>query len=344
MNRSSGSPYKTAYIRRRARESIFRGRGIVLTDGGGNRKVAQGNIIALLDNAGGVVVQYVYDAWGNHAVLDENGNDLTDSSHIGNRNPFRYRGYFYDEETGLYYLQTRYYDPEIGRFLNMDDVSYADPEQFHGLNLYAYCGNDPVNNIDPTGHFAITLSLLAALGVAAAVGAGIGVVGTFFGDVVNAALTGKWSWSSWETYLGNAIGGAIGGAISLIPWAGAFLGSVTGGTLGTVIEMSLEKATGRHDWAWSEIGLQFTVSLGINLVAAGFTSYLRIPGITKGSHSWQQVFKSGFTKTWRYGFRMSLKTLAKGAGYLMVSSFSTGFVVGNLMQSFSDWLIGQVNW
>lgn len=76
-------------------------------------------------------------------MLDANGNDLTDSSHIGNRNPFRYRGYFYDVETGLYYLQTRYYDPEIGRFLNMDDISYADPEQFHGLNLYAYCGNNP---------------------------------------------------------------------------------------------------------------------------------------------------------------------------------------------------------
>ena len=80
MNRLSDSPYKTAYIRRRARESTFRGRGIVFS---GNRKVVQRNIIALLDNAGGVVVQYVYDAWGNHAVLDSNGNDLTDSSHIG---------------------------------------------------------------------------------------------------------------------------------------------------------------------------------------------------------------------------------------------------------------------
>ena len=98
------------------------------------------------------MVQYVYDAWGNHAVLDSNGNDRTDTSHIGNRNPIRYRGYFYDVETGLYYLQTRYYDPEIGRFLNMDDVAYADLEQFHGLNLYAYCGTNPVNYVDPSGH------------------------------------------------------------------------------------------------------------------------------------------------------------------------------------------------
>ena len=287
------------------------------------------------------MVQYVYDAWGNHVVLDSNGNDLTDPNHIGNRNPFRYRGYFYDVETGLYYLQTRYYDPEVGRFLNMDDISYADPEQIHGLNLYAYCGNNPVNNIDPTGHFIITLSLLAAFGVAAAVGAAVGVVGTFMGDVINAALTGEWSWSSWETYLGNAIGGAIGGAISLIPGTFTFVAVALGGALGTAIGMSLEKATGRHDWNWDEILIQTAISFGINLIAAKFTSCLRIPGATKGSHSWQQVFKSGFTKTWRYGFRMSLKTLAKGAGYLGISSFSTGFIAGNLIQSFSDWMIGK---
>ena len=89
MNRSSDSPYKTAYIRRRARESIFRGRGIVLTDGGGNRKDAQGNIIALLDNAGNIVENYIYDAGGQHAVLDANGADITDPNHIGVLNPFR---------------------------------------------------------------------------------------------------------------------------------------------------------------------------------------------------------------------------------------------------------------
>lgn len=140
----------------------------------GGKEDVQGNIIALLDVNGKVVVQYVYDAWGNHAVLDANGNDLTSSSHIGNRNPFRYRGYFYDVETGLYYLQTRYYDPEIGRFLNMDDISYADPEQFHGLNLYAYCGNNPVNYVDPTGHFV--LALVLGLVGSFAVGFGISAV------------------------------------------------------------------------------------------------------------------------------------------------------------------------
>ena len=163
------------------------------------------------------MVQYVYDAWGNHAVLDSNGNDLTDSSHIGNRNPFRYRGYFYDVETGLYYLQTRYYDPEIGRFLNMDDVSYADPEQFHGLNLYAYCGNDPVNNIDPTGHFPLLIALfLGAFTVAGAVTGGI--VGH---------QQGKTGWGlAGSIFLGGAMGLAAGGLVVAI--VGGVYGAIAG--------------------------------------------------------------------------------------------------------------------
>ena len=94
------------------------------------------------------MVQYVYDAWGNHAVLDANGADITDVDHIGSLNPFRYRGYFYDAETGLYFLKTRYYDPETGRFITIDDISYIDPETINGLNLYAYCGNNPVMRTD----------------------------------------------------------------------------------------------------------------------------------------------------------------------------------------------------
>lgn len=79
-------------------------------------------------------------------------------------NPFRYRGYYYDTETKLYYLQTRYYDPETGRFLNMDSIDYADPENLNGLNLYAYCNNNPVMYVDPTGHFVMAIGgTMAAL-------------------------------------------------------------------------------------------------------------------------------------------------------------------------------------
>ena len=72
-------------------------------------------------------------------------------SELSQLNPFRYRGYYYDTETGLYFLKTRYYDPEVGRFITIDDLSYLDPDTINGLNLYAYCGNNPVMAVDPNG-------------------------------------------------------------------------------------------------------------------------------------------------------------------------------------------------
>ena len=127
----------------------------------------QGNIIAILDKNGNTVVEYYYDAWGNYAIND------TSNIGLGEINPFRYRGYFYDTDMGLYYLKTRYYDPEVGRFINMDGISYADHETLNGLNLYAYCGNNPVMNVDPEGHFWFT-ALTTIFG--AIVGAVVGVV------------------------------------------------------------------------------------------------------------------------------------------------------------------------
>ncbi len=111
------------------------------------RKNAQSDIISLLDNQGNVVVKYIYDGWGNHSVnvLDES------AAVIANLNPFRYRSYYYDVETSLYFLKTRYYDPEIGRFMTIDGISYINPDSINGLNLYAYCGNNPVMRLDPNG-------------------------------------------------------------------------------------------------------------------------------------------------------------------------------------------------
>ena len=123
------------------------------------RRNLQGDIIAILDTSANVVVQYVYDGWGNHKVLDANGFTVTDQTHVGNVNPIRYRGYYYDVETGLYYLKSRYYDPTIGRFISPDSVDFLNPDTINGLNLYAYCGNNPIMNVDPSGHFAITTTI-----------------------------------------------------------------------------------------------------------------------------------------------------------------------------------------
>ena len=120
------------------------------------RKDILGNITGILDREGKSIVKYKYDGWGNHAVLDEDGNQLTldkctQFNKVGILNPFRYRGYYYDTETGLYFLKTRYYDPETGRFITIADVSYLAPDTINGSNLYAYCGNNPVRNVDPNG-------------------------------------------------------------------------------------------------------------------------------------------------------------------------------------------------
>ena len=108
------------------------------------QKNLQGDVTLISDGNGNLAAQYVYDAWGNHKVLNANGTEITDESFIGNVNPIRYRGYYYDEETGLYYLQSRYYDPEVGRFINADDVAYIRPDVLNGSNLNIYCGNNPI--------------------------------------------------------------------------------------------------------------------------------------------------------------------------------------------------------
>jgi RHS repeat-associated protein len=98
----------------------------------------QGDVIAIYDANGNRKVEYAYDAFGNCTVKYASMSDLANS------NPIRYRGYYYDRETGLYYLNARYYNPEWRRFISPDSPSALDPKSVNGLNLYAYCKNNPV--------------------------------------------------------------------------------------------------------------------------------------------------------------------------------------------------------
>ena len=115
-------------------------------------KNLQGDIVGIRNSAGTLVAQYVYDAWGKILrITDKDGNDVSGNpDHIANINPFRYRGYYYDVETGWYYLNTRYYDPNVGRFLSPDVILGANGG-LQGYNLFAYCNNNPVMFADPSG-------------------------------------------------------------------------------------------------------------------------------------------------------------------------------------------------
>ena len=125
-------------------------------------KNMQGDIVKVVKEDGTVAANYVYDAWGKVlSVTNGSGAEISSSNtfHVANLNPFRYRGYMYDNETGLYYLQTRYYDPITGRFLNADDFTYLiNYENVLSSNLYSYCCNNAINHHDSNGTFWLTLA------------------------------------------------------------------------------------------------------------------------------------------------------------------------------------------
>ncbi len=132
--------------------------GFSLSQNGGSGELydyvrnAQGDVTHIVNKYGAIVAAYTYDTWGKlESIKNGSGVDITNNtSSIGYINPIRYRGYYYDNETGFYYLQSRYYDPATGRFLNADYRLNIEDGSL-GTNLYCYCGNDPISGYDPEG-------------------------------------------------------------------------------------------------------------------------------------------------------------------------------------------------
>ena len=127
------------------------------------QKNYQGDITGIYNEEYELIATYEYDSYGKVlSIKDANGNSITDQNHIANRNPFRYRSYYYDTETKLYYLNSRYYNPEWGRFLNADNYVSTDTGLL-GYNMYAYTNNSYINYLDKNGHifFGMVLGLSA---------------------------------------------------------------------------------------------------------------------------------------------------------------------------------------
>ncbi len=172
-------------------------------------KNLQGDVIGIVDKNYDMVVTYSYDAWGKPLSV---GGELADT--LGKLNPFRYRSYVYDEETGLYYVCSRYYNPEVGRWINEDIL--IDKSTIMGTNLYMYCQCNPVNMIDLKGELPFFV-------VTAITGA---VVGAVVGGVI-AYENGNNVWSG--IGIGAAAGALVGTGIGMA--AGATLaGSITATT------------------------------------------------------------------------------------------------------------------
>lgn len=199
----------------------------------------QNDVIGLLDSAGTQVVSYRYNSWGKLMTVT----DITVDK-VGSKNPFRYRRYSWDEETGLYYAGSRYYDPETARFVNADDVDVLSVEQgnLNQYNLYAYCLNNPINRLDEDGNFSLPNWAKVTAGAVAtvtAVGLTVATGGAVLPILTSVAIS---------TLSGAAIGyvtdgkeGAINGAADGFMWGG--IGTLATSAIGAVKTVKTYKKT-----------------------------------------------------------------------------------------------------
>ena len=173
---------------------------------------AQGDVLGLYNGNGELKIAYTYDTWGKVlSETDAQGNPLTGNLiEYSKLNPFRYRGYYYDSETGLYYLQSRYYNPEIGRFLNSDNIT--DPGAgVLAFNTFMYCANNPVNASDPSGH-----ALLTTLLVGFVVGAVVSAIAEAGCQYLDDGKVSNWRKVGCSALVGGVFGAISGGASSAI--------------------------------------------------------------------------------------------------------------------------------
>ena len=173
---------------------------------------AQGDVIGIYTETGTDVCTYAYDAWG-RPVYTSNNSSYT----IDELNPLRYRGYVFDQDTGLYYLQSRYYNPEWGRFINAD-VFVSTGQGILGNNMFAYCGNNPVSRADDGGEWWNVVA-------GAVIGAAVNFIGAVITELAEERLctddTKEFDWG--DVWLSTGIGAAEGALTALCPGAAVFI-------------------------------------------------------------------------------------------------------------------------
>ena len=213
------------------------------------------------------IATYSYDPWGKATVTVNTGSQITNNDRtLANINPLRYRGYYQDVETGFYYLQSRYYDPVIGRFINADLPEYAalSATDITGTNLFAYCKNDPINHADEDGEW---LNLV----IGAVVGAAVNYVSQvadnlLSGDSFTKALTNNIN-------VGSIVAAGFSGALSAIPGAGAVVGVVD--NIGcALIEESVNSLVEKRKWSWKGAAVTAVNNIASSRATKKFTKAL----------------------------------------------------------------------
>jgi len=214
-------------------------------------KNLQGDIIGIFTETGTKICTYKYDAWGN---VTTQFHSFTDAHMlIIQGNPFRYRGYYYDTETGYYYLQSRYYVPQWGRFLTADDASVitATPEGFTDKNLIIYCDNNPVTRVDEDGDFWNVIA-------GAVVGGVVSFASSVVSDIVeDGAKNIKWG----KAFASAGIGAAAGALTAALPGAGVLISAASSAVDSITSDLLSKEKVGTRDML-----VNATVSAGIGAV------------------------------------------------------------------------------
>lgn len=179
-----------------------------------------GDVIAVTEADGNIFCEYTYDEWGKLVTVNYADENDEHQISVANLNPLRYRGYYYDSETEYYYLQSRYYDPSICRFINADvpEIAKVSKDTSVGTNLFAYCNNDPINNADYNGFVVTPANIIGAI-----IGIVIGVVGGYF---LSKWLANKLNLSGWKRNV------FIVGLTSIITASATIIGYFIGGYIG----------------------------------------------------------------------------------------------------------------
>ena len=290
-------------------------------------KNAQNDVVALVDSNRQIVAKYAYDAWGHIvSVTDAEGNDISaQKNHIGNVNPIRYRSYYFDSETYFYYLNTRYYSPEMCRFLNADDTDtlLCSPNELTDKNLFAYCDNNPVMRVDHGGDFWMLIG--------AAVGA---VVGGAVSAISQYTSTGKVNW----------------GVVGVNAAAGAISGVLASTGVGLVASVGINAALGGGTYVAEQAIKREKVTVGgvvASSVAGGIGGAIGGRGANaKGlSAAWKSASKGISRELRRANVKYATKQIAKYTVEKVAVKTSTKIAIGRLTfgaigNAFARWKFG----
>ena len=248
-------------------------------------KDSLGIIHGIKNSTGNIIQTYTYDAYGN--IISSSG---TLNNHI------KYKGYYYDEEIGMYYLLSRYYNPYWRRFLTPDNYSYLDFKDINNLNLFAYCNNNPVMYSDGDGTFAISALIIGLV---------VGLTATGLKDLLNDGQLFNGDVSVWE-YVGSGVAGLLGGAAGQ---AGNILFRITG-TVGSEIVGGIISENENYSWD----SLKRNVITG--LVSSGISEGLSI----LGKRIAKSIYSNGFANASKGGQKQLLRFLKSCGNYEVTNS------------------------